>query len=68
MEIIITLVMLAIGLAVSFFVIRAAVVGALRKARREAFVERTAPENAEWLPGAHRRDLRQDIRGASSSD
>lgn len=64
-SVLLNILLLAVGLAVSFFVIRAAATSALRRGRREEFIERTAPENAEWLPAVQRRELRQHLRGAS---
>lgn len=53
----ISIVALAISLAVMYLVIRNAVTAALRQARREQFTEDFFPEKAMWLTERQREQL-----------
>lgn len=49
----------ALSLLVAYFVIRAAVVSALRHSRREGWTEDHMPEKATWLTERQRDELRR---------
>ena len=53
----ISIVVLAISLAIMYLVIRNAVTAALRQARREQFTEDFFPEKAMWLTERQREQL-----------
>jgi hypothetical protein len=47
----------AIALVVLYYVIQAAIVAALKRARREAWTEEHMPEKAAWLTERQREEL-----------
>lgn len=55
--ILVNLVIVAIALAVMYVIIKAAVISALQRARREAWTEEHMPEKAEWLTARQREQL-----------
>ncbi len=56
-SVILPLVALAIALTLTFYIVRAAVISALQRARREAWTEQHMPEMATWLSERRRRAL-----------
>lgn len=59
LNLVVPLVAYAIGLGLMYLIIQSAVIGALRRARREQFVEDYLPEKAKWLEEYQRQQLRQ---------
>lgn len=57
-SLIIPLLILAVGLVVAYFIIKAAVINGQRHARREAYVEDFLPEKATWLSPRQREELK----------
>lgn len=53
----VNLVSIVVALALAYLVIRAAVISALQRARREAWTEEHMPEKAEWLTERQREQL-----------
>lgn len=46
-----------IGLAILYFIVQAAIINALKRARREAWTEEHMPEKADWLTPRQREEL-----------
>ena len=63
--VVLNLVSIAIALVVAYFVIRAAVISALRHARREQYMENHLPEKAVWLSQRQRAELRAHAEASS---
>ena len=57
-SLIVPLLILAVGLVVAYFIIKAAVINGQRHARREAYVEDFLPEKATWLSPRQREELK----------
>lgn len=57
LTLLVNLIIVAIALAVMYVIIKAAVISALQRARREAWTETHMPEKAEWLTAKQREQL-----------
>ena len=60
LAIIIPLLALALSLVLLYFIVREAIISALKRARREGWTEIHMPEDAEWLTPAQRERLIAD--------
>ncbi|MAB81789.1 MULTISPECIES: hypothetical protein [Microbacterium] len=56
--ILVPLLLTAAGFVITYFIIKAAVINGQRHARREAYVEDFLPEQATWLSGRQREELK----------